>query len=73
MIIYKTKETPGHSSQKSYWWNEYRLEGGRVVKYRCYRFKFFDGRENIWEREDKEEESWDVNSPSLPEWLKRYL
>jgi len=44
-----------------------------VVKYRCYRFKFFDGRENIWEREDKEEESWDVNSPSLPEWLKRYL
>ena len=73
MLIYKTQEQPGYGKQKNYHWNEYRLEGDTVVKYRCHRYKFFDGRESTWEYEESEEESWKTNSPYFPEWLKNYL
>ena len=72
MTIYRTNEWKGHGKQ-NYFWNEYRHEDNSVVKYRCHRMKFFNGDENVWEQEEKEEQSWEINDPDLPEWLRRYL
>lgn len=48
------------------------LRGG-VRKYKCHRQKFFDGDENIWERDETFEESWDLNDSNMPDWLRQYL
>lgn len=72
MLIYTTNEWKGYGKQ-NYYWNEYRTEGNRVVKYKCNRFKFFDGKENNWNEDKSVVESWEVNSPDMPEWLKQYL
>ena len=49
--IYTTSEWKGHGKQ-NYFWNEYRLEGGTVTKYKCNRHKFFDGDESNWEESE---------------------
>lgn len=69
--IYTTRERAGHG--KSYHWNEYRLEGGSVVKYNCHRHKFFDGNENTWDESESVEQSWALDDPGMPDWLKQYL
>ena len=62
--IYTTNEWKGYGKQNYYW---------NVYKYKCNRFKFFDGHENNWEHDEELIESWDVDDPSMPEWLKGYL
>lgn len=72
MTIYITREQKGHGKHE-YYWNEYRLEEGVIVKYRCYRRKFFDGNENTWDEDEKVLESWTIDNPNMPEWLRQYI
>lgn len=72
MTIYTTREWKGYGKQ-NYYWNEYRLEGKTVKKYKCNRFKSYDGKENTWCKDEIEVESWTVNSPDMPQWLHQYL
>lgn len=72
MLIYETREWKGHGRQ-NYYWNEYRLEGDTVYKFKCHRFKYFDGDENSWGREERIEDSWKIDDPNMPEWLNNYL
>ena len=71
MTIYKTNEWKGYG--KSYYWNEYRLEGNEVCKYKGSRSKFFDGKENEWSEEENLVESWTLDDPNMPDWLHNYL
>lgn len=70
--IYSTKEWKGLGKQ-DYLWNEYKIEGDSVVKYKCHRFKSFDGHENEWIRTEKIVETWNLHDPEIPEWLKKYI
>ena len=72
MTIYRTQEWNGHGKQ-NYYWCEYRLEDGEIVKYKCHRQKFFNGDENEWQEEANAIESWATDSPDLPGWLHQYL
>ena len=70
--IYTTNEWKGHGKQ-NYYWNEYRLQGDTVFKFKCHRQKFFNGDENEWMKDEDLVESWEKDSPDLPEWLLQYL
>lgn len=72
MTIYVTGEWPCHGKQH-YGWNEYRLEGDRVVRYKCYRQKVFDNDEGGWIKRERVDVSWEIDDPNIPEWLRKYI
>lgn len=71
-VIYTTNEWRG-SGRQNYYWNEYRREGGTVFKFRCHRQKFFDGDENVWDRDEIQVDSWSIDDSAMPDWLRGYL
>lgn len=46
MIIYTTNEWSGYNRKNIRFWNEYELNGNVVTKYKCRRWKYFNGKEN---------------------------
>lgn len=72
MTIYSTNEWKGFGKQ-NYYHNDYRLEGNMIVKYKCHRQKSFDGDESSWITEERIEQSWTVDDPALPDWLRQYI
>jgi len=70
--IYTTREWKGYGKQ-NYSHYKYKQEGKEVFKYLCRRFKFFDGKENSWEKTEKLIGSWKTNDSSMPEWLHKYI
>lgn len=70
--IYTTEEYNGYGKQ-NYYHNKYKLKDGKVAKFKCHRFKSFDGDESQWEENERLVESWDVDDPDMPEWLKKWI
>ena len=72
MTIYTTNERPGYGKH-NYTWYEYRLENDKVIRYKCRRFKVFYGDENVWEKSERAVDSWLIDDPEMPEWLRKRL
>lgn len=70
--IYTTEEWNGYGKQ-NYYRNKYKIKDGKVAKFKCHRYKFFDGDESNWEEDEDLVESWDVDDPDLPDWLKKLI
>ena len=48
-------------------------DGDTVTKSRVTSMKFFDGDENIKEKSVRKVDSWNINDPNIPGWLKKHL
>ena len=72
MVLYSTNEWKGYGKQ-NYYHNEYEREGDKVVKYKCGRQRSFDGEESNWHTSKRKTQSWSVDDPSRPDWLKSKL
>ena len=72
MTVYKTKELCGYREQ-NYRWVGYRLERGKVAKYKCRRREISDGSGIRLTEDETRIALWSINDPEIPEWLRKYL
>ena len=52
---------------------KFKLRKRNRYKYKCNRQKIFDGRESDWYEDKTPIESWVIDDPNMPSWLKDYL
>ena len=67
MTVYKTKELCGYREQ-NYRWVEYRLERGKVAKYKCRRREISDGSGIRLTEDETRIALWSIDDPEIPEW-----
>ena len=72
MYIYSTNELKCFGNQ-NYYHNEYRLEDDKVVKFKCNRYKAFDGHESEWRETETRVSSWKIGDFDMPELLRDNL
>ena len=70
-IIYVTDLYDGPGKTSSCY--RYEQNGDTVTKSRVTSMKFFNGDENVKEKSVREVDSWNINDPNMPGWLKKYL
>ncbi len=71
-ILHTTQEWSGYGKQ-NYYYNQYRLKDNTVYRFKCNRFKHFDGKENEWVNDERLDAKWDIDDPNMPEWLKNKI
>ena len=71
-LLHRTRSWDGYGKNNHYH-NEYVDDGESVRKVKVHEFKFFDGHENSWEREETVTDMWSHDDPSMPGWLKDKL
>lgn len=57
----------------SIFYNEYRTEDDKIVKYRCHRHKDTAGDEGTWIASEEMFDSWAFDDPALPEIIRKHI
>lgn len=72
MTIYTT-DADKRSDKQNIFYNEYRTEDGKIVKYRCHRHKNSIGDEGTWIASEEMVDSWAFDDPALPEIIRKHI
>ena len=70
-VIYVTDPYDGPGNSSSCY--RYEQDGDKVTKYRVTCSKFFNGEENVKQKDVTEVDSWDIHDSDMPDWLNQYL
>ncbi len=72
MTIYTT-DADKRSNKQKYYYNEYRTEDGKIVKYRCHRHPNADGDGSGWNTDEEQIASWMIDDPKLPDIVREHI